>query len=183
MRFTIIKIIVCNFLFANIAFSFDTSNEEKTCVDIGFKLKTESFGNCVLELLERNSSSNTQSKQAPITSPDDATCRQYGFKLSSSEYASCRLQIDQARQDAQRQQANFQQQQRQYETQLKAQRDQQDRAAWFEIYKEGRGMMSGGNLNYPAPIPPVAPQNNRWYNLPGGKSLYCTTSGTVTNCF
>jgi hypothetical protein len=35
------------------AIALDTSSEEQTCVDIGFKRQTEPFANCVLQLLER----------------------------------------------------------------------------------------------------------------------------------
>ena len=76
-----------------------TSSEEASCIEMGFKRKTESFGNCVLELMGR--------RDAAIAGgdPDGATCIKYGFKPKSPEYASCRLQIDQARQQAQQNQA------------------------------------------------------------------------------
>jgi hypothetical protein len=164
--------------------AIETNAEENICSEIGFKKKTEAFGRCVLELLERASISSNQTKQTPPSGPDDATCRQYGFKPSSNEYASCRLQIDQARQDAQRQQAQFDQQQRQYEAQLEAQRDARSRAAGLALLNLGLGTMSSGNLPGTAPVAPVPPQNfNRTYTLPGGRIMNCTTTGTMTNCF
>jgi hypothetical protein len=164
--------------------AIDTSSQEATCLEIGFKKKTEAYGRCVLELLERGSVSSSQAKQTPPSGPDDATCRQYGFKPGSNEYASCRLQIDQARQDARRQQAQFEQQQRQYEAQLEAQRDARSRAAGLALLNLGLGTMAGGNLPGTAPVAPVPPQNfNRTYTLPGGRIMNCTTTGTMTNCF
>jgi len=165
--------------------AIQTGDEEKICSDIGFKKKTEAFGRCVLELLERNNTSSAKANQAPQSNdPDDATCKKYGFRSGSNEYATCRLQIDQARQDAQRQQAQLQQQQRQYEEQLEAQRDARSRAAGLALLNLGLGTMAGGNLPGTAPVAPVPPQNfNRTYTLPGGRIMNCTTTGTMTNCF
>jgi hypothetical protein len=164
--------------------TIDSASEETICLELGFKKKTEAYGRCVLELLERRSISSNQAKQSSPSSPDDATCRQYGFKPGSNEYASCRLQIDQARQDAQRQQAQFEQQQRQYEAQLEAQRDARSRAAGLALLNLGLGTMAGGGFPGTAPVAPVPPQNfNRTYTLPGGRIMNCTTTGTMTNCF
>jgi hypothetical protein len=166
------------------ASTINYASEEATCLEIGFKKKTEAYGRCVLELLDRGGVSSNQAKQTPPSGPDDATCRQYGFKPGSNEYASCRLQIDQARQDARRQQAQFEQQQRQYEAQLEAQRDARSRAAGLALLNLGLGTMAGGNLPGTAPVAPVPQQNfNRTYTLPGGKIMNCTTTGTMTNCF
>jgi hypothetical protein len=187
MRIVILRAL-CFFFYLGLvgpAEAIETSSEEKICSEIGFKKKTEAFGRCVLELLDRSTASSNQAKQAP-SSPDDATCRQYGFRSGSNEYASCRLQIDQARQDAQRQQAQFQQQQRQYEEQLEAQRDARSRAAGLALLNLGLGTMASGNFPGagPAPIAPLPPQNfNRTYTLPGGRMMNCTTTGTITNCF
>ena len=41
------------------AWALDTSVEEFTCKEIGFKPKTEKFANCVLELYERKSKGST----------------------------------------------------------------------------------------------------------------------------
>ena len=93
-------------------YALDTSTEEKTCSEIGFKRKTEAFGNCVLELVQRkggqvNRQSSQTVSQSPLSNdPDDATCRKYGFRAGTNEYAQCRQQIDQARQDSQRQQVS-----------------------------------------------------------------------------
>ena len=103
MRATAIKITFCllSFFGVSAAHALDTSSEEKTCVDIGFKRKTEAFGNCVLELVNRGGSGGRQGgQQSSSTDPDDVTCRKYGFRMGTNEYAQCKQQIDIARADA-----------------------------------------------------------------------------------
>ena len=180
MRIATIKIILALFLvFPSLnSYALDTSAEEATCVEIGFKRKTPSFANCVLELLDRKDSNVVQSND-----PDDLTCRGYGFKPRSNEYATCRLQIDQAKQDAQRQQAQYLQQQQQYQAQLEEQKRQRRVATGLALMQMGAGSPSGlQGANNPY-SPPSAPNLTRTYTLPGGKMLNCTTTGTVTNCF
>jgi hypothetical protein len=145
---------------------------------MGFKRKTESFGNCVLELLDRKSNALVSND------PDDATCKKYGFKPKSSEYASCRLQIDQAKQDAKRQQAQFAEQQKQYEAQLEEQKRQRKIASGIALMQMGAGLSSGAyNANNAYGALPTPPNPNRTYVLPGGKMMNCTTTGSVTQCF
>jgi hypothetical protein len=187
MRTTTIQVIFISALFwACPSFGLDTSTQEKTCAEIGFKKKTESFGNCVLELVSRGGVGSSQSNQS--NDPDDATCKKYGFRPSTNEYAQCRLQIDQARADAQRQQAQFEQQQKQYQDQLDAQKKRRSDAANMAMLSMGLGMMAGGGANNSVsgavPVAPIAPPiQNRTYTLPGGQRMNCTTTGTITNCF
>jgi len=162
------------------ALSMDTASEEATCVEIGFKKKTPSFGDCVLELMDRKQSISANSS----SDPDDASCRGYGFKPRSSEYAACRLQIDQARKDAQRQQAQFAQEQKQYQAQLEEQRKQRSMAAGLALMQLGSGITSGAyNPSNSYGAKPTPPNPNRTITLPGGRTMNCTTTGTVTNCF
>lgn len=195
MRTSLIKIVhllLVPFICIN-AYAIDTSAEEKTCSEIGFKRKTEAFGNCVLELVQRKGGqSNRQpaqtANQSPASNdPDDATCRKYGFRAGTNEYAQCRQQIDQARQDAQRQQAQYEAQQRQYQAQLNEQKQQREAAASMALLNMGLGMMAGGspaNNFAPPPVAPQPPQNlNRTYMLPGNRIMTCNTTGTITNCF
>lgn len=165
------------------ALALDTSQEEKQCLDIGFKRKTPAFANCVLELIDRRGSS-IQSAQ----DPDDATCRKYGFKPKTDNYAICRQQIDLARQQAQQQQAQYAQQRAEYEAQLAEQKRERDRQKGMAMLNLGLGMMSGkynaSNGYGTLPPAPTPPQNmNRTYILPGGKMMNCNTSGSVTTCF
>lgn len=183
MRSTTIAIklvIISMILIARPALSIDTASEEATCVEIGFKKKTPSFANCVLELLDRKESVSSNL----VNDPDDVTCKKYGFKPRSSEFAACRLQIDQARRDAQRQQEQYAQQQRQYQAQLEEQRRQRSVATGLALMQLGSGISSGAyNANNSYGAKPTPPNPNRMYILPGGKTMNCTTTGTVTNCF
>jgi len=153
--------------------AIDSASEEATCSELGFKKKTESYANCVIELLVRKQSI----VQVNPNDPDSATCLKYGYRPGTNEYAMCRQQIDMARQDAQRQVA-------QSRRQIEAQQDQQSRAAGLALFNLGMGTMATGSLPGYAPTTQVVPQNfNRTYNLPGGRTMNCTTTGTVTNCF
>ncbi len=184
MRTKFIKItnlaIVC--LMSASVCAFDTSSEEKICSDIGFKRKTEAFGNCVLDLLERNKSSSLAAND-----PDDATCKKYGFRQGTSDYAKCRQQIDMAKQQANQDRLRFEEEQRRYKAQLEEQKRQRERAAGMAMLGMGLGMMSGqspGNYSNYSATPPSPPQNmNRTYVLPGGKIMNCNTTGSITNCF
>jgi hypothetical protein len=158
----------------------ETSEEEASCVEIGFKRKTPAFANCVLELMDRKAEKQEASQPSD---PDDATCRKYGFKPKTTEYASCRLQIDQAKQAAASQNAQYQQQQKQYQ---EAER-QRSIQANLALLQSGLNMMAGGGFggggggSYgPAPI---APNPTQTYMLPGNKMLTCNTTGNITNCF
>jgi type II secretory pathway pseudopilin PulG len=160
--------------------SVDTNSEEATCVDMGFKKKTEGYGKCVLELLDR--------KENAVASndPDDATCTKYGFKRKTDEYAKCRQQIDSARAQARQQQAQFAAQQAQYKQRLEAYQDAQERQAWLGVMRIGLAMMGqnaggGGGYYGPAPVAPVAP-GPRTYVLPNNQVMTCNTTGNITNC-
>lgn len=160
--------------------SIDTNAEEATCLDLGFKKKTASYANCVLELLERKENSTVSND------PDDATCRKYGFKRKTNEYAICRQQIDQARTQEKQRQAQFNAQQAQYQEQLAAYKKQKSEAAGLALMGMGLGMMSNTSPMYggSAPIAPTAPQiGPRTYMLPGNKMMTCNTTGNITNCF
>ena len=161
--------------------ALDLSKYENMCTDIGFKRKTPAFGECVLELRARDA----VEKPNPVAnnnnnvgdqSPDHATCTRYGFTADTTDYAQCRMQIDLARKQAV-------EQQRQYEEQLAAQKKAKDRARGEAALLMGLGMMSGQvpaagfNSNSLTPPPSM-----RVYNLPGGKSMTCSTMGAFTNC-
>ncbi|MBU3565071.1 MORN repeat-containing protein [Polynucleobacter sp. MWH-HuK1] len=158
----------------------DSSLEEATCAELGFKKKTEAYASCVLELLVRKEANVPQN----ASDPDDATCRKYGFKPKTNEYATCRQQIDQARSQAAQQQAQYLQQQRQYQAQLDEQQRQRSVAAGMALFQMGTGIASGAyNANNSYGTVPTPPNPNRTYILPGGRTMNCSTTGTVTNCF
>lgn len=197
MCFKTIKIIL--FLYSvswlSYANAIDTSSEEKVCADIGFKRKTQAFGNCVLELLERrdSASANQQYSQQNKNSNDldDTTCRKYGFKPNTQAYGECRQKIDLARQQGEQEQARYEQQNKQYQEKMAEYQKQVRRAQAQRSLDMGLRMMGGQSpqdaylsIGTGAPIAPLAPApSTRTYVLPGGKIMNCTTNGSVTNCF
>jgi hypothetical protein len=93
MRFTTIKIAIilvgCQL---GAAFALDTTSEEKSCRDLGFKKGTDPYGHCVLELFSRKSTADE--------SPDDKTCKTYGLKQGTQGFAECKMRIDFERKQA-----------------------------------------------------------------------------------
>jgi hypothetical protein len=195
---SIIKV-VSIFLLLNVntfVFAIDTSKEEKTCNEIGFKRKTEAFANCVLELVQRNNSSqsvrSSQPSQISSGNPDDITCNNYGFKTGTNDFAQCKLQINTARQQAQLQQQQYEQQKRQYDEQqakIASDKEKQDRRKAAEVFlRYGSGQSVTNAIADTAagkPFPQTRPQPPQQTSimLPGGKMVHCETVGNVTNCF
>jgi hypothetical protein len=176
-----------------VSYAIDTSKEEATCIDIGFKKRTEGYANCVLELVERNSKSVSQN----ITGdPDDATCKRYGFKAGTPDYGRCRQQIDIAKADAAQKQREYEARQREYQAQQRAYaaqaaQDEKDRklAAGLALMGMGSRMMQGQSPYFSENVGAAArgqiapsPPQPQIYTLPGGRSMTCTTTGNVTNC-
>jgi len=182
MRTSTYKIIFICLVWCQSALAADLSAYENQCSEIGFKKKTPAFGECVLELHSRGGATQkVTSSSASSTgdgSSDHLTCDKYGFRVGTTEYAQCRMQIDLARNQAQAQQ-------RQYEEQIAAQQKAKDKAKGEAALLLGLGMMAGGgqrqpiNNNFNALQPPPM---DRIYNLPGGKFMRCNTMGMVTNC-
>lgn len=150
--------------------AIDTSKEEAICYDIGFKPKTENFGNCVLELVNRKNKSQ-QAKALPVPnslnnrvnpnpisktvieqkavevsgdgSTDDITCQNYGFKPGTSNYSECRQKIDLAKQDLELRQAQYEQHKRQYEAQqAQIEKDRKFQASQ-RLFDMSQRLMSG----------------------------------------
>jgi hypothetical protein len=194
-------------LFSGGLCALDTTKEENTCAYIGFKKGTESFGNCVLELVDRNKKAATKNiavatqadtpkklKNEPQVagdgSRDDSTCQSYGFKPATGEYSSCRLQIDLAKQNARQQQDIYQQQKNQYDEQVAAIEKQKAKERNMKQLEMGLRMMGGQSVQDAAmatarmpPIPqPPGPITQR-ITMPNGRGMTCTTVGTDTNCF
>lgn len=209
MRTRLIKIAFASFfsLLATQVAAIDTSAEEKTCAEIGFKPKTEKFGNCVVELYSRKgkgsaptsaASSSIRSASQPSAaagsragdgSQDDRTCQSYGLSPGSSGYSECRMRIDTARKEAQAQQARYQSEMAIYQQQLAEAERQRDKDRGLKMLELGLGMMAGGGSRGGTSStvnigpPPVAPSLNQNIFLPNGRIMTCTTSGNVTNCF
>lgn len=202
-----IIILISFALFSGGLYALDTTKEENTCAYIGFKKGTESFGNCVLELVDRNKktaaknivvATQADTPKKPKNEPqvagdgsrDDSTCQSYGFKPATGEYSSCRLQIDLAKQNARQQQDIYQQQKNQYDEQVAAIEKQKAKERNMKQLEMGLRMMGGQSVQDAAmatarmpPIPqPPGPITQR-ITMPNGRGMTCTTVGTDTNCF
>lgn len=85
----------------------DTSSEEATCKDIGFRPKTAAYGDCVLKLVARSAAA------AVPLSPDEQACHNYGFKRGTTQFSQCVMQQEGQRRYAQQQQQQIAIQQQQ----------------------------------------------------------------------
>jgi hypothetical protein len=150
-------------MFAGTLNATDLTQYESQCKDIGFKPKTQAYGECVLELKKRDgggSSSSTVKNNisAPVNSAlaqgdgttEDKTCRQYGFNLGTEEYSQCRLQINLAKRQFEAQQAQYEQQQRQYQfqqqqyqAQVAAAEEEKEKRKNLKLMELGLRMMGG----------------------------------------
>lgn len=171
--------------------AIDTSAEEKTCREIGFKPKTEKFANCVLELYDRRGGQTVTSSNAMGDgSQDDQTCQRYGLRPGQPEYGNCRMQIDMAKQQVSREQARYQQELAAYEQDKKEKEAQRRREQGLKQLQLGLGMMSGqvtlddiGRSSLGLPPAPRPPQfQSQTIRLPNGNMIHCSTVGTHTTC-
>jgi hypothetical protein len=175
MRTSIKQIIFCTCLaFCYNAFALDTSQQEKTCSEIGFKKKTEAHAKCVLEILSRQGGTSPTMSSSASSNPDDATCKGYGFKPGTNSYGECRQRLDFTRQQAAQKQQEYEEQKRQNDMQIAEQKRQRQAAAGLALMQ-----MSSGLVTPPKPPSPT----NQTIVTPGGRIVNCHTTGTVTNCF
>jgi hypothetical protein len=131
----------------------NTLAEEKICKNIGFRPKTEAFGSCVLELVDRDiptstastsstaksTSAQASSKRSPVAaktatrevapsvplSPNEQTCVNYSFKRGTQAFGQCLMQLDQIQQQAMLAERQHQLQLAQYQQQVAAYEEQQ----------------------------------------------------------
>lgn len=183
--------------------AIDTSSEEKTCQQIGFKPKTERFASCVMELYGRRSGGETfgHTQRRPTTqnsiqagtdvgSAEDQTCQNYGFRPGQEGYSNCRMQIDMAKRQGAEAQARYQQELVAYEAQTAELKRQQDRARARRQIEFGLRMIGGqppvdalNSLGTGAPITrPAPPDLHHSIQLPNGRIINCSTFANHTNC-
>ena len=152
---------------ASAAAARDTSREEATCKDIGFKPKTMAFADCVMELIARTQgeiqatspTTHRQTQHTPPTvtpvslSPNEQTCTSYGFKRGSTPFSQCLMQLDDAQRQAQLQQQQYELQVQQYQQQVAAYNAQQEEIRRERNRRQGEALMrmSQGMLNSRSP--------------------------------
>ncbi len=127
-------------------------------------------------------------------------CISFGFKQNTEGYAQCRLKLELAEQQAEREAAfveaderrrqealreqaaqlkrDQQERRRQHEVQIAEQKRQREVAAGLALMQLGSGMYSPPQVA-PKPSNPI----NQTIVTPSGKIVNCHTTGTVTNCF
>jgi hypothetical protein len=209
MRATVIQITsLLLFLVTSISFASDLTKFEKTCSEIGFKKKTTSYGDCVIELFDRENTQQKVSAQeeqnrneaeakkraAELAAKGDGSsehqlCFRYGFIPGSTNYAECRQRIDAAKAEARAAEARYEADLRRYEEQLARAERQRDSDRNTRLMEMGLGMMSGGGRSSsstsnigPAPTPPLLTQRIR---LPDGQIINCRpgTGGTTIDFY
>lgn len=159
----------------------NTLAEEKICKNIGFRPKTEAFGSCVLELVDRDiptstastsstaksTSTQASSKRSPVAvkaatrevapsvplSPNEQTCANYSFKKGTQAFGQCLMQLDQIQQQAMLAERQHQLQLAQYQQQVAAY-EEQKRAIKKEKDRrkwEAIGRLGAGMANSTSP--------------------------------
>jgi hypothetical protein len=206
MRSSIVKIVLSlSFIFTCGLSLAGLAEHESTCSELGFKKRTPAYGECVLELDQRESNSKgsaakqtqldanlkaqQQAQQAQLRGDgtvDHQTCNKYGFAVGTATYSDCRLKIDLARQDAQQRHAQFEAEQRRYQEKLAAYEKETERRKGEALLRLGLGMMGGGSSRPSAslaPTPPVPPAFQQFnVDIRGGPRLACTSQFGNVEC-
>jgi hypothetical protein len=185
MRNQAIKI-VCFCSIAFNAFAIDLVKHELICEDIGFKRKTEAFGKCVLELVDRDQTSESTSS----ISAEDQTCQSYGFKPKTQAFSECKFKLDMAKQESQRAIERYNREKAEYDQQMALIQREREKARAMKQLELGLRMMGGqspvnaiNSLGTGAPISPTTPLPiNQTITTPSGRMINCTTIGNNTNC-
>jgi hypothetical protein len=187
MRTQINKLIIISFfcLLGTSGFALDLTQYESLCVDIGFKKKTEAFGECVLELAEKNKVSSTPLSQ------DEQLCKSYGFKPNTPSFSECKLKLDLAKKQSLEAQDKYNRERADYDRQVAAIAKEKERQRGMRQLELGLRMMGGQSpvdaVNSVGTGMPIAPNRpspiNQTITMPNGRMINCTTLGTNTNCF
>jgi hypothetical protein len=180
-------------------------DSKRQCRELGFKDKTERFGDCVLELSRRRESTEIiveSSSTRGDGSADDQTCAGYGYRVGTTAYSDCRLQLDMARRDYEREMRTYEAEKAAYErrvaeAQAEQRRQQQQRQARYGFCvaqcssQPGAttlGCMSrcgaaSAGLPYDPGAPPTRPSGRTTYVI-NGQIINCraSPSGSIVTC-
>ncbi len=163
MRTSIVKIVFSFGILSTCGFSLaGLAEHEATCSDLGFKKKTQAYGECVLELDQREKAGRAQAvkqvqqqTQIQAQQKGDGTnehqmCAKFGFVVGSAPYSDCRLKIDIAkREQAQRQaayeieQQRYQEEQRRYEAQVAEYEREKERQKGLALLRFSAALAGG----------------------------------------
>jgi hypothetical protein len=162
MRTSIIKVVVfLGFLSVSGLSLAMLDDYEATCSELGFKKKTQAYGECVLELDQREKAGRLQAvrqlqqqtqqnQQKGDGTNEHQMCAKFGFVVGSAPYSDCRLKIDIAkREQAQRQaaydieQQRYQEEQRRYEAQVAEYEREKERQKGLALLRFGAALAGG----------------------------------------
>jgi hypothetical protein len=174
MRTSIVKVVIASLLsFSSLIAVADLAQHEVTCAELGFKKRTPAYGECVLELDQRQKSAKgavekqeqirrqeninseieiakQQMQQRGDGSVEHQTCNRFGFIVGTPSYSECRLKIDIAkREQAQKQaayeaeQRRYQEEQRRYEAQVAEYEKERERQKGAALMRFGLALMGG----------------------------------------
>jgi hypothetical protein len=187
MRTQINKLITFAFfcLVGGSSAALDLAQFESLCSEIGFKKKTEAFGQCVLELADKNKAASVPLSQ------DEQLCKGYGFKPNTSSFAECKLKLDLAKKQSLEAQEKYNRDKAEYDRQVAAIEKEKEKQRAMRQLELGLRMMGGqspvdavNSVGTGMPIAPSRPSPiNQTITMPNGRMINCTTLGTNTNCF
>jgi hypothetical protein len=163
--------------FLSICSAEDTTEYEKLCADIGYKKKTEGFGNCVIEFVARSKQAEKSQSSNTDGSAEDIQCQRFGFKPNTKEYSNCRMSLELSN----RQSAQAMQENRELQIQLQRQTEAYQRAHADESSR--RWLQLSQDLLKPNTVAPMHTDTNHTIRLPNGRQVHCDTFGTNTNCY
>jgi hypothetical protein len=165
MKKPIVVFLIPTILSITPAMAIDFSKFEATCLEIGFKRNTETFGDCVLELASRAKKANAQKAQLQAQEQQ----REYE-RQKQREIAALRQQ--------QEQQAWQQQQQ-----QLAAAKRQQESRENVDMFIGVMGILGGAASGYAERRRPVQTyQPPQSYHCRSTSSMIGNYVNTDTNC-
>ena len=171
MRTSIVKIIFLFSLLSTCGLSVaGLAEHEATCSELGFKKKTQAYGECVLELdrretvgraqavkqvqqqtqIQAQQQTQIQAQQKGDGTNEHQICVKFGFVVGTAPYSDCRLKIDIAkREQAQRQaaydieQQRYQEEQRRYEAQVAEYEREKERQKGLALLRFGAALAGG----------------------------------------
>jgi hypothetical protein len=188
--------------FSSICLADVLEDYKSACKDIGFKPKTEKFGDCVIEFKKRDGNSNLgQSKNSASNNqnPSDVKqCIDFGYKQGTDGFAQCLQKFSIYRQYQAEENRKYSQQLAEYQERKAAYDEEVAIQKNLKLMQFGLNMAAGtspyaseniGNagrmsLGLP-PLPPSQPQvqNFSITNLKSGQMTHCSATGNLINCY
>lgn len=179
MRTSIIKIAIIFLLsVSSLGAVADLVQHEGTCAELGFKKRTPAYGECVLELDQRQKTTKVaiekleqirrqeninresdiakqQMQQRGDGSVDHQTCNRFGFIVGTATYSDCRLKIDIAKREQAQRQATYdaelrryQEEQRRYDQQVAEYEREKERQKGLALMRFGAALAGGTSPHF-----------------------------------